>query len=134
MGPDRERDRTVLYVDIDAHTDYRFDWRGKTRCMGSAALHYLLVARGVAAGAVTTCKIWDYAAAAAVVQEAGGTMKHVDGRPVDWRAAMDGRRIIPSVVAAPAETWDALAAQIHYLGPNFYADELAQRRAADKAR
>ena len=107
-----EWDRTVLYVDMDAHCNYRIAWHGKTRNLGSAALHYLLVARGAAAGAVSTARVWDYAGAAAAVSEAGGWMRHLDGRPVDWRAALDGRPITPPVLAAPPCWWDELAARI----------------------
>jgi len=112
----REWDRTVLYVDVDAHLRYRIAWPGKTRNLGSAALHYLLVARGAAVGAVSTAKVWDYVAAAVVVEEAGGLVRHLDGREVDWRAALDGRPIKPPVFAAPPDRWGDLAGRITYLG------------------
>ena len=55
----------------------------KLRILGSAALEAVQVAAGVAHGAVTVNgKLWDAAAAAAVVLEAGGVMTDFSGRDV----------------------------------------------------
>jgi myo-inositol-1(or 4)-monophosphatase len=55
----------------------------KLRILGSAALEAVQVAAGVAHGAVTVNgKLWDAAAPAAVVLEAGGVMTDFTGRPV----------------------------------------------------
>jgi myo-inositol-1(or 4)-monophosphatase len=105
-------DRAVLYVDAKAHLDYRLSYRGKTRSMASTALHYLLVARGVAVGAVSTAHIWDYAAAVAILELAGGRFRHLDGREVCWLDWLDGRNIHPPVLGAPPPLWDAVAATI----------------------
>lgn len=104
------RDLAVLYVDAKAHLDYRVTYPGKTRSLGSTALHYLLVARGAGVGAVSTAHLWDYAAAAAVLCEAGGWVRHLDGREVDWLHWLDGRRIVPQVVGAAPGLWPGVAA------------------------
>jgi myo-inositol-1(or 4)-monophosphatase len=55
----------------------------KTRMLGSAALEAVQVGAGVAHGAITIHgKLWDLAAAAAIVLEAGGVVSDLDGRPV----------------------------------------------------
>ncbi len=53
------------------------------RVIGSAALEAVTVAAGIAHGAITIhCKLWDIAAAAAIVLEAGGTVTRPDGTPL----------------------------------------------------
>lgn len=55
----------------------------KVRMIGSAALEAAQVAAGVAHGAITVNgKLWDVAAAAAVVLEAGGVITDLAGRPI----------------------------------------------------
>jgi myo-inositol-1(or 4)-monophosphatase len=55
----------------------------KLRILGSAALEAAQVAGGVAHGAVTVNgKLWDAAAPAAIVLEAGGVITDLQGRPV----------------------------------------------------
>jgi myo-inositol-1(or 4)-monophosphatase len=55
----------------------------KTRILGSAALDAIQVAAGVAHAAVTVNgKLWDIAAPAAVVLEAGGVMTDLAGKPI----------------------------------------------------
>lgn len=53
------------------------------RVMGSTALDLALVAEGVAAASVATVpKVWDIAAGALLVEEAGGVTATVDGEPL----------------------------------------------------
>jgi fructose-1,6-bisphosphatase/inositol monophosphatase family enzyme len=56
---------------------------GSCRLLGSAALEAVQVAAGVAHGAVTVNgKLWDAAAPAAILLEAGGVITDLQGRPV----------------------------------------------------
>lgn len=83
-------------------------WIGQTnwklRILGSAALETAQVAAGVAHGAVTmNGKLWDAAAPAALVLEAGGLISDPQGNPIfsfDLRR-YDGAKI-PFLAAAPA--------------------------------
>ena len=66
---------------------YATRWIGQTnwkvRMLGSAALEAAQVAAGIAHGAVTVNgKLWDVAAPAAIVIEAGGVIVDLSGRPV----------------------------------------------------
>lgn len=83
-------------------------WLGQTnwkiRMLGSAALEASQVAAGVAHGAVTlNGKLWDVAAPAALVLEAGGLITDLQGKPVfpfDART-YEGAKV-PFLAAAPA--------------------------------
>ena len=55
----------------------------KMRILGSAALEAVYVAAGVAHAAITVNgKLWDVAAAAAIILEAGGVISDLQGRPI----------------------------------------------------
>jgi fructose-1,6-bisphosphatase/inositol monophosphatase family enzyme len=110
--------RAMLNVDWDIHQNYRLDFPGHIRSLGSAAMHYLLVARGVGVGAISAIHIWDYMAAVAVLQEAGGIVRHLDGSEVDWRKHLAGHKILPPVLGAPPSLWPELARAIKYIGPS----------------
>ena len=78
------------------------DW--KIRMLGSAALEAIQVAAGVAHGAITmNGKLWDIAAPAAVLLEAGAVITDLQGRPVfpfdltNYQGAK-----VPFLVAGPA--------------------------------
>ncbi len=76
----------------------------KLRMLGSAALEAVQVAAGVAHGAITlNGKLWDIAAPAAIVLEAGGLVTDPQGRPIfpfDLRKYSGAK--IPFLAAAPA--------------------------------
>lgn len=78
--------------------------RWKMRILGSAALEAVSVAGGVAYGAVTVNgKLWDAAAPAAVVLEAGGLFTDLNGRaifPFDLRNYTGAK--VPYLAAGPA--------------------------------
>jgi len=109
-------DRACLYVSSGAHQKYRLTFSGKVRAMGSTALHYVLVARGAAVGAISTGHVWDMAAAAALIKEAGGVMKHLDGSSIEWDAWYTGEGLRPAVLAAPPNLWDELSVTIDPFG------------------
>jgi myo-inositol-1(or 4)-monophosphatase len=76
----------------------------KVRILGSAALEAVHVASGVAHGAVTVNgKLWDIAAAAAIVLEAGGVITDLAGKaifPFDLRRYQGAKA--PFLAAGPA--------------------------------
>jgi myo-inositol-1(or 4)-monophosphatase len=73
------------------------------RVMGSAVLDLCLVADGTGAAAISVVpKVWDLAAGALVVQEAGGAVVTLDGTPLlPLRPDNDHARASASVCAAP---------------------------------
>jgi myo-inositol-1(or 4)-monophosphatase len=76
----------------------------KCRILGSAALEAVQVAAGVAHGAVTVNgKLWDIAAPAAIVLEAGGVITDLSGGqifPFDLKGYVGAK--VPFIAAAPA--------------------------------
>jgi myo-inositol-1(or 4)-monophosphatase len=83
-------------------------WLGQTnwklRILGSAALEAVQVAAGVAHGAITmNGKLWDIAAPAAIVLEAGGLITSPQGEPVfPYRLRNYEGAKVPFLAAAPA--------------------------------
>jgi len=83
-------------------------WFGQTnwkiRVLGSAAIEAVWVAAGVAHGAVTVNgKLWDIAAPAAIVLEAGGVITDLTGQaifPIDLRNYTGAK--VPFLAAGPA--------------------------------
>jgi fructose-1,6-bisphosphatase/inositol monophosphatase family enzyme len=82
-------------------------WIGQTnwkvRMIGSAALEAVSVAAGVAHGCVTiNGKLWDAAAPAAIVLEAGGVFTRLDGAPIfPFELARYAGAKVPFVAAGP---------------------------------
>jgi fructose-1,6-bisphosphatase/inositol monophosphatase family enzyme len=76
----------------------------KMRMLGSAALEAVQVAAGVAHGAVTVNgKLWDVAAPAAILAEAGATLTDLTGHPIfpfDLRHYQGAK--VPFLAAGPA--------------------------------
>ena len=73
------------------------------RNFGSTAVHLALVARGaLAADVCRPCKIWDIAAGALLVSEAGGRITAPTGEPrIPFDLALDPMTKLPIVAAAP---------------------------------
>jgi myo-inositol-1(or 4)-monophosphatase len=101
---------SCLLTPSNAHRSYRIRYRGKVRSFGCTAYHFLLVARGAGIGAVSRSHVWDYVAAGAVLEEAGGVLRHLpDGSAVDWLALLDGKSAGLPVLGAHPDCWDRLA-------------------------
>jgi myo-inositol-1(or 4)-monophosphatase len=91
---------SFVAVHSKAHRRHRFAALGTVRSLGSAAYHTALVARGVAHVALLgDVRVWDLAAAGAVLGTLGGGFEFLDGGPVDLGDLLDGRRAAGDVVA-----------------------------------
>lgn len=85
------------------HSEFTTHFPGKVRCLGSTAAHLAYVARGAAGGAVLgNVHIWDVAAGLVVLQAAGGTVRDLVGKKVDWSDYLSGEKIDRFLIAAPA--------------------------------
>lgn len=60
---------------------------GYTYALGSAALGLALVAQGLFDSYVASAWIWDFAAGAAIIEEAGGKVTDLEGNDPDWQSS-----------------------------------------------
>ena len=94
-----------ICVPSNVHRRYIVDYPGKVRSLGSMAAYLCYVARGTASGAIIgRPKIWDLAAGLAILQRAGGEVRHLlSGTPLDVPALLPARLPPePLVAGSPA--------------------------------
>jgi myo-inositol-1(or 4)-monophosphatase len=114
-APERLPDDQHLFMECTrTRRVYRFDIPLKSRMLGSAAYHICKVAEGTAlAGSEATPKVWDIAAAALILVEAGGVLRTAKQKTVFPLAAahMDyATHAYPVLYAANEEVWQAVYA------------------------
>ncbi|MGC9328331.1 MAG: inositol monophosphatase family protein [Candidatus Hinthialibacter sp.] len=69
-------------------------YQGRALSFGSAAAHICYVARGkIHGGVLMKVRLWDIAAAAVVLEVAGGELLYLSGDPVDLGELLDGSRV-----------------------------------------
>ena len=96
-----------------AHRRYRLDGLGKLRSLGSAAYHTVLVARGAARAALLgRVRIWDLAAAGAILSAVRGRLELLDGAPFAIADLLDGQRAASDVIAGSPPALAELRAQL----------------------
>lgn len=104
---------SVLFVTSVSHRRYHIDFIGKTKSLGSTAAHIVFVAggRGVAA-LLGVPRIWDIAAAAAVLLRLGGRVIYLSGEEVDFRDLTAGQKPRAPLLVGPPLAVDALRQRI----------------------
>jgi myo-inositol-1(or 4)-monophosphatase len=85
----------------DFHRFFRLDLPLKVRSLGSTANHLALVADGRSCFCFCHPRIWDVAAAALLIEEAGGEVWHLDGTRFHPGRHLDGSMIMPPLAAGP---------------------------------
>jgi myo-inositol-1(or 4)-monophosphatase len=82
---------------------YHFDFSGNIRGFGSTVYHLILVARGVASGAIVRPFLWDIAGALPLLRKAGGDLFSLKtGEPLDiHRWAESNFEPFPMIACAP---------------------------------
>ena len=83
--------------------------------LAAASVHLLYTAKGSSFGVVVepTCA-YDIAAAAFILEKAGGAIRYSSGEEVDFADLADGRRTSEPVIGAPSEQVDWLRAQVNW--------------------
>jgi myo-inositol-1(or 4)-monophosphatase len=90
--------KQVLFVPSRFHRGPRVPWAGKLRSFGSTAAHLALVAAGAGVAVVVPrWELWDVGCGVALIREAGGIIRGLDGAPVD---VVNGPRGLPFVAGA----------------------------------
>lgn len=107
----------VMYSYSKWHLRYNITFPGKVRNLGTTAGHLALVARGAGLASLGNGSVWDYMGGAAILIEAGGALRHVDGSTIDWPAAItnSGRRMA-HVLAAPSSGWKTASQHVRPRG------------------
>lgn len=98
---------TQIAVQSGSHRKFRITFPGKVRALGSVAsqLGYL-AAGGFAASHVPRCRVWDLAAAMAIVYAVGGTLYNLDGSELDFPILLDGERAPHEMIACKRGSFD----------------------------
>jgi myo-inositol-1(or 4)-monophosphatase len=93
-------DESFLAVTSRVHQEYRIDFVGKARSLGSTAAHVCYVARGSAVAALLGRPyLWDIAGVLPILRAAGGDLRCLPGYPLDLAALADGRRCPDPILA-----------------------------------
>ncbi|MDP8225531.1 MAG: inositol monophosphatase family protein [Candidatus Lernaella stagnicola] len=117
VGTDKQWQRDCfVYGPSNTHLRYRLDMPVKLRSLGSTAEHMVLVADGRACFTFCRGHVWDVAAAVIVVREAGGVVRHFDGRNFCAADHFDGKVITPPLLAGNEEIVGGLIGKIEWLG------------------
>jgi len=94
---------TNLFVTAEMYQNYRIRFSGKVRNLGSTALHASLVSNnGVnrTLAFIGQSYLWDWAGAIPVILKAGGFLRYMSGREVDFREIMENSFRIPEYCVA----------------------------------
>lgn len=94
---------SFIAASSEAHLIYNMEFR-RIRALGAVVTHQVYAARGVAVAALyRTARIWDLAAAHAILTAAGGTAVHLDGSPLSLADVIaQGKNKKPVLAGHPA--------------------------------
>lgn len=102
VRPDWGR-KGFLAVSTGAHHDFHIDVL-RTRALGSVAASLIYTARGSATAAlVPKAYVWDLVAGGAILNQAGGKLCYLSGKPVDYQSLLDGRRAPEPIIAGHSD-------------------------------
>lgn len=102
------------FLAVTARSHHNFEIKVRyTRTMGSAGSGLIYTARGSATAAfVPEAHLWDLVAGAAIINRAGGELRYLSGRPIDYLELLDGRLAPEPIIAGHPRILDELAPRI----------------------
>jgi myo-inositol-1(or 4)-monophosphatase len=117
VGADNALDEERLILTFSRfHRHYRTDFPGKIRNFGCTAAHLCYVALGRADAAVVTNESFkDLAAAAVILEAAGGRIFTMAGDPFHVGDHLDGRKISDHLIATHPDRLDTILSCLHRL-------------------
>jgi len=84
---------TTIVASSATFRRFKVSYRGRALAFGSAAANHCFVARGKVHGGIQeTVRLYDIAASAIILKQAGGVMKYLSGREVNLGELLDGRK------------------------------------------
>ena len=109
-------EKGFLAINAAAHYDFQINIQ-HTRALGSIGANLVYTARGGAVGAfVPKAYLWDLVAGAAILSQAGGELRYLSGRGVDYLALLDGRLAPEPIIACHPDLQAELRAAIRPRG------------------
>lgn len=102
-----------LATNASAHSDFYIGVR-RTRTLGSVGASLAYTARGVATAAfIPKAYLWDLVAGAAILNRAGGELRYLSGKHVDYAQLLDGQPAAEPIIAGHPDLLAELADSIH---------------------
>lgn len=87
-------------VTASAHRDFQINVQ-RTRTIGSVGASLVYTARGAAVATfIPKANVWDLVSTAAILGRAGGELRYLSGKPVDYLELLDGRHTPEPIIAA----------------------------------
>jgi myo-inositol-1(or 4)-monophosphatase len=88
-----------LAVSASAHSDFQINLK-HTRALGSVGASLVYTARGAATAAfLPKARLWDLVAGAAILTKAGGELRYLSGRAVDYLELFNGQLAPEPIIA-----------------------------------
>lgn len=107
VRPDWGR-KGFLAVSAGAHYDFELDIL-RIRALGSVGASLVYTARGAAAAAlIPKAYVWDLVAGGYVLQKAGGELRYLSGKMVNYRDLLDGQLAPEPIIASHANMFAEL--------------------------
>lgn len=101
-----------LAVNTSAHDDFEIKIP-RIRALGSISANLVYTAIGSAVATfIPRAYVWDLAAGAFILTQAGGELRYLSGRPVDLVDLLDGRLIVEPIVAGHPVVLEGLGEKI----------------------
>ena len=93
------------YLAVTSSTHHEFDLKPfRTRALGSVSANLVYTARGSATAAlIPKAYLWDLAATACILTQAGGTLSYLSGKAIDYSALADGSLAPEPIIAGHPE-------------------------------
>jgi myo-inositol-1(or 4)-monophosphatase len=104
-----EQDK-FLAIPSNGHRKYQVSYPGKTRNLGSAAVHLCYVASGVATGCILQPSLWDIAGAFAILHKVGKGLFSLSGREITGRDFLESPKFRSQepILACSRQDFDAI--------------------------
>jgi myo-inositol-1(or 4)-monophosphatase len=92
-----------LAVDAGAHHNFYLNVK-RIRALGSTGANLVYVARGTATATFNSkVRLWDVVAGAAILNQVGGTVQYLSGKPLDYLSLLDGQLAPEPIIAGHSE-------------------------------